>query len=209
MPAAPATKSTLSGLRPSLSLLAGFALAGFVLILYVHHFSLSPSVLILTAAWLGILGSGYYLWIAGLMVAAGDQESEGFHLARNRTEELLAEKQALLKAIKEVEFDHLMKKLSDEDAAALSQFYRRRAVEILKELDSDPGADETLSIAERIERDIRAQAKVGSVAERARKRAAAKAGKSRAPKKSKFVAETAAAEGAASAAPSDRSEEEE
>lgn len=173
-----AAKSRLIELRPGVPVLAGLALAGLVLILYVHHWSVTASMVFLTFAWLGILGSGYYLWTAGLILAADEGESEGFHHSRSRAEDLLLEKQSLLKAIKEVEFDHMMGKMSDQDASELSQAYRRRAVEILKALDSDSsGDDETLSIADKIERDIRARAKVGSVAAKARKRAQSAAAK--------------------------------
>ena len=52
-----------------------------------------------------------------------------------RRKELLREKQSLLKALKELEFDHEMGKISDADYAEIAQQYRARAVRILKRLD--------------------------------------------------------------------------
>jgi hypothetical protein len=178
--------------------MAGLALAGLVLIAYVHHWSLPASALFLTMAWVGILAAGYFLWGAGAFVA-GDGGSAGFFTHADRQGDLLAEKQSLLKAIKEVEFDHMMGKMSDADASSLSRLYRSRAVAILKELDaaegtSDAGA-ETLSIADKIERDIRARAAVSGVAAKARQRAEAeKRRRGGASKKKKASAAAAKAE---------------
>ena len=49
--------------------------------------------------------------------------------------ELRDEHWRVLKAIKELDFDHSMGKLSDEDHASLGRQYRLRAIEVMRELD--------------------------------------------------------------------------
>ena len=49
--------------------------------------------------------------------------------------ELREEKRRVLRAIKELEFDHSMGKLSDEDFAAIGDRYKLRAIEIMRTLD--------------------------------------------------------------------------
>jgi hypothetical protein len=51
--------------------------------------------------------------------------------------ELLDEKRRLLRALKELEFDHGMGKLSDGEFAAIGERYRLRAVEVIRRLDRD------------------------------------------------------------------------
>lgn len=50
-------------------------------------------------------------------------------------EERRAEQRRVLKAIKELDFDHAMGKLSDDDHAALQRVYRLRAVELMRATD--------------------------------------------------------------------------
>lgn len=49
--------------------------------------------------------------------------------------ELRDEKRRVLRAIKELEFDHAMGKLSDEDYEAVGNRYKLRAIEVMRELD--------------------------------------------------------------------------
>lgn len=49
--------------------------------------------------------------------------------------ELRDEKRRVLRAIKELEFDHAMGKLSDEDFKAVGDRYRLRAIEVMRALD--------------------------------------------------------------------------
>jgi hypothetical protein len=59
-----------------------------------------------------------------------------------RKKELEREKMALLKALKELEFDHEMGKVSDADFKELSANYRTRAVRVMRQLEIDAaGAD--------------------------------------------------------------------
>lgn len=51
--------------------------------------------------------------------------------------ELREEKRRVLRAIKELEFDHDMGKLSDEDFEEISARYKLRAIEVMRRLDQD------------------------------------------------------------------------
>ncbi|KIG15034.1 hypothetical protein DB30_06066 [Enhygromyxa salina] len=51
--------------------------------------------------------------------------------------ELREEKRRVLRAIKELEFDHAMGKLSDEDFRQVGDRYRLRAIEVMRLLDDD------------------------------------------------------------------------
>ena len=157
--------------------LVGLGLVGLLLIFYVHSFRMTPSVLFLSMGWASILGAGALLWHAGLLLTAGDDNNdEAFVVEKTRRQELLTEKAALLKAIKEIEFDYQMGKLSDDDAAQITDVYRTRAIVILKELDSGTDIyrpDETLTVVERIERDIRARAEVAKAGRKAAEKARA------------------------------------
>ena len=57
-----------------------------------------------------------------------------------RKKELEREKLAVLKALKELEFDHEMRKISDADFRDIGGQYRARAMRILRQLD-EQGAD--------------------------------------------------------------------
>lgn len=72
----------------------------------------------------------------------GGGDAEGERMA------LLAEKKTLLRAIKDIQFEREVGKISDEDFARLDRAYRRRAKEVLKLLDQDLG--EFLSEAEKL-----------------------------------------------------------
>jgi hypothetical protein len=52
-----------------------------------------------------------------------------------RRKELEREKAALLKAIKELEFDHEMRKVSDDDFAEIGGNYRARAIRVMRQLE--------------------------------------------------------------------------
>ncbi|HUH02854.1 MAG TPA: hypothetical protein VML75_12740, partial [Kofleriaceae bacterium] len=105
--------------------------------------------------WGAILLSARFLWQAGWAAATEPRTDVGDDFWRpvGKREELLAEKKALLKAIKEVEFDHHMGKMSDGDAGELTRYYRLRAIEVIKSLDST-GDEASLPTAERIKRDV-------------------------------------------------------
>lgn len=120
------------------------ALIGFAVILRINHWHIGVPQIVLCLGWLGVLASFQFLWRAGFAVA-DEHATDIVSAAGTAREELEREKRSLLRAIKEIEFDHEMGKHSDEDAAELTRLYRARAIEILKTLeglDSGDGTDD-------------------------------------------------------------------
>ncbi len=68
-------------------------------------------------------------------------------------EELLAEKETIYLALKEIEFDHSIGKLSQEDYLDLKHQYEEKAIRVLRALDE---FSPVTSIADEIEREIAA-----------------------------------------------------
>lgn len=135
-----------------------FLLGGWLAIFYVYRWHFTPPVFFLCMGWLAVLLTGHYLWRAGMAAAEDTGEPEDdFWKPMGAREELLREKRALLKAIKEIEFDHEMGKTSEEDAAQLTRFYRLRAIEIIKALEAEEGEGEHLPVKEQIEREVKAR----------------------------------------------------
>ncbi len=163
-PASAAVNPAILDWTPSILVLLGLTIAGMVMVLFVHQFRMTASVLFLSLAWCSIVGSGALLWLVGLNVVAGDRGDDGsFDTKTTRRDELEAEKASLLKAIKEIEFDRMMGKLSDEDAKEITELYRRRAITLLKELDTRDDGDGDVDegdIKSKIERDLRARARL-------------------------------------------------
>jgi ribosomal protein L40E len=87
-----------------------------------------------------------------------------------RRKELEREKQSLLKAIKELEFDHEMGKVSQKDFEDIGALYRARAIGVLRRLD-DAGGDYqkmiAADVAKRLKKPPTAAAATASVPETA------------------------------------------
>jgi hypothetical protein len=147
-------------------LLAG----GWLGIVHVNRWHFGPPVLFLWAGWLGVLLTARFLWVAGMSAAYDDDSGIGeeeFWRPVGAQDELLREKRSLLKAIKEIEFDREMGKLSEKDAAELTRFYRARAIELIKTLEGkDQGGE--LSIEEKIEREVKARLSVAAASAKAK-----------------------------------------
>ncbi|HEY3354957.1 MAG TPA: zinc ribbon domain-containing protein [Polyangia bacterium] len=101
---------------------------------------LTGGLLMWTFLWL-------YRTLAALAAERPDPPAQRVGGARRR--ELDREKRILLKAIKELEFDHAMGKLSDGDFQELVGRYRARAIAVLRQLDEGD-----LSYRELVERDL-------------------------------------------------------
>jgi len=83
--------------------------------------------------------------------------------ATGQRERLLAEREHVLATLKELEFEHGIGNLSDEDYAELQAPQRRKAVTILRELDSagvDTGDTVSASILEDRDVDARLEAEI-------------------------------------------------
>ncbi|GAB4510506.1 MAG: hypothetical protein Tsb0020_27740 [Haliangiales bacterium] len=175
-------------------LLAG----GFVAILSVYRWHVTAPVVMLCLGWIGILYTVRTLLMAGLAAAedTGESDSEGFWKPVGVREELLREKRSLLKAIKEIEFDHAMGKMSDADAEEIARFYRNRAIEIIKALETDTD-DASLPVDERIAREVKARVAVAKASAKGKRLQAQKASREA---DDATVAATQAAEAASEAA---------
>lgn len=150
-------------------------LAGWLSVLQVYRWHFTAPVFFLGAGWAALLATARFLYRAATTAAedTGDVVDD-FWKPMGRREELLLEKRSLLKAIKEIEFDREMGKMSESDAADLTRFYRHRAIEIIKALESEGEAGESLSVQEQIEREIKARLVVAGAG--AQKKAKQKAG---------------------------------
>lgn len=99
-----------------------------------------------------VLCASVYLLGRSVMAMLREPPVEELRLATGRRrKELEREKQALLKALKELAFDHEMHKISDEDFREFTARYRARATRVMRQLDE--GASD---VAARIERDLAA-----------------------------------------------------
>jgi hypothetical protein len=151
-------------------ILGGLLVLGSVAILYVNGWRLNAPVIFLFSGWLGILISAHFLWKTAMTAAAEGEgeDDDGFEVASTRRDDLLREKRSVLKAIKEIEFDHAMDKMSQSDADELLTRYRRRAIAIIKELEGG----EAGSVTELIDREVKARLAVDSAARGAQSKAA-------------------------------------
>lgn len=151
--------------------------AGWLSILHVYRWHFTASVFFLWMGWAAMLLTTRFLARAGLAAAedTGDGDDEEFWRPAGERDELLIEKRALLKAIKEIEFDHEMGKMSDADAAELTRFYRRRAIEVIKALEAEGEDDGALSVQERIDREVKARLAVARTGAKGKARAGGRA----------------------------------
>ncbi len=100
------------------------------------------------------LALGWVVWLvfraARALVIEAPASDAGAVVTGKRRKELEREKQALLKALKELDFDHQMGKVSDKDFGEISSTYRARAIRVMRQLD-DAGRDYEAMI----ERDVK------------------------------------------------------
>jgi len=114
------------------------AFAGFLLVIGAR---LEPATIamVITGAALALLLLSMYRMVARLAMpsteALLDQEDV---LVGASDRELREEKRRVLRAINELQFDHEMGKLSDEDYKAVRDLYELRAIEVMRALDADP-----------------------------------------------------------------------
>jgi hypothetical protein len=87
---------------------------------------------------LATVALGWVVWLlfrAAESLARPEQPDDAAAVTGRRRKELEREKAALLKAIKELEFDHEMGKVSDRDFTDIGQQYRARAIRVMRQLD--------------------------------------------------------------------------
>jgi ribosomal protein L40E len=106
-----------------------------------------------------VLAMGWVVWLAfraaQALVKDVPQRDAGAAVSGKRRKELEREKQALLKALKELDFDHQMGKVSDKDFAEISSTYRARAIRVMRQLD-DAGRDYEAMIADEVKKKLSA-----------------------------------------------------
>jgi len=169
-----------------LAVIAALLAGGWLSILAVNRWYVGPPVVFLALGWLAVCLCGWFFWNAAKAAGAEGtgEETQGFDLSAGRLGELDKEKRALLKAIKEVEFDREMGKMSEADAAEITRVYRARAIDVIKELEGEgdsPGEASSAkdardgSLERVIDREVRARLALAGVAARkpARPKAAA------------------------------------
>jgi hypothetical protein len=147
-PAAPKSSSTTEGeLARSPWVFAGVSLLVALGLLLGLHFGVGVAfdgpTLALAAACIVLFWALRAMW--GVVVALSRPAVETLVVEaelgadHSTLAELREEKRRVLRAIKELEFDHAMGKLSDEDFREVGDRYRLRAIEVLRQLD---GSDE-------------------------------------------------------------------
>jgi len=160
---------------PAWALAAAVVPPGWFFILRIARWHVTSSTVMLLICWAAVVATGF--WGIRMALAAAAEGDEGWFSVRGRRDELEREKRSLLKAIKEIEFDHATGKLSKDDAAALTASYRARAIEVLKTIEAEDGtAAATGSVREQILAEVRARAALdGKVKAGKGKKASAKA----------------------------------
>jgi hypothetical protein len=93
------------------------------------------SVVFLALAGAMMFEGGRHLFIATRSLFSEPEAEEVLVATGRRRKELEREKASLLKAIKELEFDHQMRKVSDADFAEIGGVYRARAIRVMRQLD--------------------------------------------------------------------------
>jgi hypothetical protein len=136
--------------------IAGSIVVGWLFILSTHSFRLGPAVVFLGLGWLAVVAGVHNLWKTGTATTDPVDEEAAWWRPAGARDELEREKRSLLKAIKEVEFDHQTGKMSKPDADAITRVYRARAIEVIKALDEiDERGGKTAR--EQIEREVLAR----------------------------------------------------
>jgi hypothetical protein len=128
-----------------------FTLAGLIgatIVVFVSQGQTPAGVILLSLTIFAAALVGFAAWRT-LVPLAGSDEGTGPQLLGGRTRAALEREKALvLRAIKDLEFDHAMRKTSDKDFAEMTARLRVRAAGLLRQLDAGAG------YRERIEREI-------------------------------------------------------
>jgi hypothetical protein len=132
-------------------------LVGWTFIAWNNRWHVTAPTVVVALAYFAVVALVYNLWRVGAAAAELDDPHWGQPIGA--AAELAREKKALLKAIKEAEFDRDMGKLSAGDADRMIAVYRSSAIEVIKEIDRIAGGDAS-SVREKIEREVKARVAV-------------------------------------------------
>jgi hypothetical protein len=119
-----------------LALALGLAAAVLGYLKFVVGVELDAATLGLALACAALIGALRGMWgVVFVLARPGGETSVEVASVYGSKAELREEKQRVLRAIKELEFDHDMGKLSDADFKLVSDAYRLRAIEVMRALD--------------------------------------------------------------------------
>jgi len=109
-----------------------------------------PAALIFMSAGVLACGAAAYFFHTALFSLAGAKRDAlpPAAMTAARRDTLAADKHRVLHAIKELEFDHRMGKINEADFGALSAPLRRRAVQLMADLDQIERADDPPAVQE-------------------------------------------------------------
>lgn len=132
---------------------------GMPVVLGLYHWRVTTSAVFLWFAWAALIVTAKMLWSAFWAVASdGDEGGEDQAAIDDSLRgDLLREKKSLLRTIKDIEFDRDLGKMSEAEAGQILRVYRARAIEIIKQLESDMLDDALLSPGAAIERELAAR----------------------------------------------------
>lgn len=137
-------------------------LVGWGAILFANRWHLTAPVWALLVGWTALVLTGHALWKSFAAVSElgddDDDEAAANDVTEGRRGDLQREKKALLRALKDCEFDRDMGKMSEEEAQQIIRVYRARAIEIIRELEGGEAAsDASIPVRERIELELAAR----------------------------------------------------
>ncbi len=111
-------------------------IVGAVCVLFYYQGRINASPIILVIGWAAVVVSCYFIGKSLWFYAMHDERGLDLNPQyQGRHADLLREKKAVLRAIKDTEFDCDMGKISQEDAEAIIMVYRKRAIEVLRALE--------------------------------------------------------------------------
>lgn len=143
MPTAASTESkdalpqTGRGKRRRVPILAVAAIGAAAAVGYgalVLHMRAGPPLVMLGLGGLTLVLGAAALWRVIDPLTRGELSTDSVQRAPHRLRELEREKQAVLKAIKEIELDFQMRKISEPDYREMVERYRARALRVLGDL---------------------------------------------------------------------------
>jgi hypothetical protein len=113
------------------------SLAGATAAVIISRHTSPPALILLSASIIaaGAVATALHYALVGFFGGRGTREAGP--LSESVREHLEREKRLVLRSIKELEFDHEMGKVSDEDFAEIGARLREHALQILKDLEQD------------------------------------------------------------------------
>jgi hypothetical protein len=141
LPASTAAPSSAGPARarrrvPALVFGLGGAIVTVVYGVAVMRLRFGPPLVMLALGGLTLVLSGIALWRVLDPLSRAELPTPAAPRARGRLRELEREKQLVLKAIKEIEFDYQMRKIAEPDYKEMIERYRGRALRVMSELEA-------------------------------------------------------------------------